>query len=146
MRLGSQLLRFRLHSKSTSACGSIRYSAACSISSNSKKIESLVSGEALPQTGTPHPRLNRCGVKRISTMSVCGAYVGERTSSATEYHSNDFDWEELRAEVEARLAEQRHDEGNNGISGEFAAACSDAIIDASLQWYMETRRCISGQG
>jgi len=39
--------------------------------------------------------------------SVCGAFVGERTPAAAEYHSNDFDWEDLRAEVEALSASQQ---------------------------------------
>lgn len=30
------------------------------------------------------------------------AFVGEKTATAAEYHCNDFDWEDLRAEVDAR--------------------------------------------
>ena len=31
---------------------------------------------------------------------MCHAFVGERTAAAAEYHANDFEWEDLQAEVE----------------------------------------------
>ena len=47
--------------------------------------------------------------------SICGAFVGEKTAPASEYHSSDFDWEDLRAEVEAAEAAdiQHVTEGEN---------------------------------
>ena len=40
----------------------------------------------------------------IHRAAACRAYVGEATPAAAEYHCNDFDWEDLKQEVEAVLA------------------------------------------
>lgn len=40
------------------------------------------------------------------STAVCRAYVGEATPAAAEYHCSDFDWEELKQEAEAMLAER----------------------------------------
>lgn len=50
--------------------------------------------------------------------SICGAFVGEKTAAASEYHSNDFDWEDLRAEVEALSADKQHLLNGDGCNGE----------------------------
>ncbi len=49
--------------------------------------------------------------------STCGAFVGENTAAASEYHSNDFDWEDLRAEVEALTNEQQQSKENHSCNG-----------------------------
>ncbi len=53
--------------------------------------------------------------------SICGAFVGERTAPASEYHSNDFDWEDLRAEVEALAANKQQLSGGDPCDGEASA-------------------------
>lgn len=40
------------------------------------------------------------------STAACRAYVGEATPAAAEYHCNDFDWEQLKQEAEAMLAER----------------------------------------
>lgn len=42
----------------------------------------------------------------IDRAAACRAYVGEATPAAAEYHCNDFDWEDLKQEAEAVLAER----------------------------------------
>ena len=43
-------------------------------------------------------------VHSMHSTASCRAYVGEATPAAGEYHSEDFDWEDLRQEAEALLA------------------------------------------
>lgn len=42
----------------------------------------------------------------MHNTAACRAYVGESTPAAAEYHCNDFDWEELKQEAEALLADR----------------------------------------
>ncbi|CAL8467539.1 g7077 [Coccomyxa elongata] len=49
--------------------------------------------------------------------STCGAFVGGNTVAASEYHSNDFDWEDLRAEVEALSNEQQQPKETHSCNG-----------------------------
>ena len=43
-----------------------------------------------------------CPVRALRLAPALMAFVGEKTASAAEYHCNDFDWEDLRAEGEAQ--------------------------------------------
>ncbi len=45
--------------------------------------------------------------QNLHSAAACRAYVGEATPAAGEYHCNDFDWEDLRQEAEALLAERK---------------------------------------
>lgn len=67
---------------------------------------------------SPHPTWHRCAVKTFRMASACGAFVGERTPAAAEYHSNDFDWEDLRAEVEALSDSEQPNASTNSQNGE----------------------------
>ncbi len=49
--------------------------------------------------------------------STCGAFVGEKTAGASEYHSNDFDWEDLRAEVEALASKEKELRESHSCNG-----------------------------
>lgn len=45
--------------------------------------------------------------RSMHSTAACRAYVGEATPAAAEYHCNDFDWEDLKQEAEAVLANRR---------------------------------------
>ena len=52
-------------------------------------------------------------------VSRCQAFVGERTESAQEYHSADFDFHEHKAAVDEQLANDPSAYQGSQNSGEF---------------------------
>ena len=74
--------------------------------------DSLLSSKLLSHTSSIHQltaapssehRL-QCLRRRYHMVSRCQAFVGERTESAEEYHSADFDFRKHKAAVDEQLA------------------------------------------
>ena len=61
----------------------------------------------------------------IHSTAACRAYVGEATPAAAEYHCNDFDWEDLKQEAEAMLAQRRT------VQVTYWHACKLALMQTS---------------
>ncbi|KAL0035798.1 hypothetical protein WJX77_003039 [Trebouxia sp. C0004] len=62
---------------------------------------------------------------------ACRAYVGEATPAAGEYHSNDFEWENLKREAEAMLSARKvHQQDGRGAA--IASQPSDRKYNLKL--------------